>query len=164
MEIRAVGKVARDPQLYQAIVEYREALRARGQIKDSPWLEAHEGAQAIVRGTVAKYPRLRELKVYTLDEKGEPRLVASKNEKEVGTAGGKNEKDTITQGHIYYGKDKKSVSVVMPLRDHNGEPMAAVRLAMESFAGQTEQNALVRAMPIVKGMQARVRTLEELTQ
>lgn len=120
-------------------------------------------AQAIVRGTVAKYPRLLGLKVYTLDEKGEPRLVASKNEKEVGTAGGKNEKDTITQGHIYYGKDKKSVSVVMPLRDHNGEPMAAVRLTMESFTGQTEQNALVRATPIVKEMQARVQTLEELT-
>mgnify|MGYP001221462731 CR=1 FL=1 len=54
VEIRAVGKVARDPQLYQAIVEYREALRARGQIKDSPWLEAHEGAQAIVRAAALR--------------------------------------------------------------------------------------------------------------
>ena len=88
----------------------------------------------------------------------------SKDEKEVGMAGGKAEEDTITQGQIYYGKGKKSVSVVMPLRDHNGDPVAAVRLAMESFMGQTEQNALARAMPIVREMQARIHTLEELTQ
>jgi Cu(I)/Ag(I) efflux system membrane fusion protein len=54
VEIRAVGQVAYDPALYQAIVEYREALRARAQIKDSPWFEAHEGAAAIVRGAVLK--------------------------------------------------------------------------------------------------------------
>jgi hypothetical protein len=121
-------------------------------------------AQAIVRDMMTKYPRLLGLKVYTLDGKGEARLVASKNQKEVGTFGGKVEKETITQGHIFYGKDKKSVSVVMPLRDRDGEPMAAVRLNMESFTGQTEQNALARAIPIVKQMQARVQTLEGLTQ
>jgi len=121
-------------------------------------------AAVIVRNVVANYPRLRGLKVYTLDEKGEPRVVASKNPGEVGTPGGKNEKETITQGHIFYGKDKKSVSVVMPLRDHNGEPIAAVRLNMETFVGQTEQNALSRARPLVKEMQARVQSLEELTQ
>jgi len=35
---------------------------------------------------------------------------------------------------------------------------------METFAGQTEQNALARARPIVKEMQARVVTLDGLTQ
>jgi 3-keto-disaccharide hydrolase len=121
-------------------------------------------AQVIVRDTMAKNSRLEGLQIYTLNEKGEPRLVASKNEKEVGTAGGPEEKDTITHGSIYYGKEKKVVSVVMPLRDRNGDPIAAVRLKMRSFAGQSEQNALVRARPIVKEMQARVQTLEELTQ
>jgi hypothetical protein len=121
-------------------------------------------AQAIIRDTLAKYPRLLDLKIYTLDEKREPRLVAGKNPKEVGTAGGKPERETIAQGHLYYGKGKKSVLVVMPLRDRNGEPMAAVRLNMESFVGQTEQNALARATPIVKHMQAQAQTLEELTQ
>jgi len=121
-------------------------------------------AQVIVRDMMAKNSRLLGLKVYTLNGKGEPILVASKDEKEVGAVGGKAEKDTITNGHIYFGKEKKSVSVVMPLRDHNGDPIAAVRLHMRSFTGQTEQNALVRATPIVKEMQARVQTLEELTQ
>ena len=121
-------------------------------------------AQTIIRDTLAKYPRLLDLKIYTLDEKSEPRVVAGKKREETGTAGGQVEKDTIVQGHIYYGKGKKSVLVVMPWRDRNGEPMAAIRMNMETFAGQTEQNALARARPIVKSMQARVRTIEELTQ
>lgn len=121
-------------------------------------------AQALLRDTLGRYPRLLDLKIYTLDEKGEPRLVASKKPAEIGTAGGQVEKDTIVQGHIHYGKGKKSVLVVMPLRDRDGEPMAAIRMNMETFAGQTEQNALARATPIVKSMQAQVRTVEELTQ
>ncbi|MGH7895124.1 MAG: efflux RND transporter periplasmic adaptor subunit [Candidatus Binatia bacterium] len=52
--IRASGRVARDPMLYQAIIEYREAVKAKGEIKDSPWFEAHEGADAIVRAAALK--------------------------------------------------------------------------------------------------------------
>jgi membrane fusion protein, copper/silver efflux system len=59
-EIRAVGKVAYDPTLYQAIVEYREAVLARSRIKDSQLPEAHDGAGAIVRASVL---RLRQLGV-----------------------------------------------------------------------------------------------------
>jgi hypothetical protein len=33
---------------------------------------------------------------------------------------------------------------------------------MTSFAGQTEQSALQRALPIVKSMQARVQSMDEL--
>jgi len=121
-------------------------------------------AQAIIRSTLDKYSRLLDLKIYTLDEKGEPKLLASKNPKEAGTFGGKSERDTIMQGHLYYGKSKKHVTVVMPWRDRNGDPMAAVRMNMETFSGQTEQNALARARPIVKYMQGQAQTLEELTQ
>jgi len=121
-------------------------------------------AQALIRKALAKYSRLLDLRIYTLDVKGEPRLVASKTQQQLGTAGGKVEKDTIVEGHIYYGKGKKSVLVVMPLRDRNGEPMAAVRMNMQRFAGQTEQNALARAMPVVRYMQAQAQSLEDLTQ
>ena len=121
-------------------------------------------ALAIARAMLEKYPRLRGLKIYTLDANGEPKTVASKTENEIGSPGGKVEKDCINSGTMYYGKDKKTVSIVMPLRDRNGDPIAATRLVMESFAGQTEQNAFARAIPIVKEMQARVQSLEELTQ
>lgn len=59
-EIRAVGRVAYDPSLYQAIVEYREALIARNRIKDSDLPEAHDGAGSIVRAAAL---RLRQLGV-----------------------------------------------------------------------------------------------------
>ena len=121
-------------------------------------------AQVLVREALVKYPRLLGLKLYTLDEKGEPRVTASKDLEAIGTAGTEAEKDTIVQGKFYYGKSQDSVSVVMPLRDRNGEPIAAVRVVMQSFPGQTEQNAFARARPVVKAMQKQVQTLAELTE
>jgi hypothetical protein len=119
-------------------------------------------AQILVRDTVTKNPRLVGLKIYLLDEQGEPRVVASKDTNEVGLLGGDAEQKAIARGNIFYGKGKDTVAVVQPLRDRNGEPIAAVRVTMKSFAGQTEQSALQRALPIVKEMQANVRTLPEL--
>jgi DNA-binding IclR family transcriptional regulator len=54
------------------------------------------------------------------------------------------------------------LSVVQPLRDHNGEPIAAVRVVLRPYPGQTQQAVLQRALPIVREMQARVRTLPQL--
>jgi len=54
IEIRAVGRVAYDPMLYQAVVEYREALRSKTQVARSSLAEAHDGADAIVRGARLK--------------------------------------------------------------------------------------------------------------
>jgi hypothetical protein len=54
VDIHAVGRVAYDPMLYQAIVEYREALRSRAGTKESPWAEAREGSTSVVRSAVLK--------------------------------------------------------------------------------------------------------------
>ncbi len=54
LEIRTVGKVAYDPGLYQTIVEYREAIAAKAQLKESPWPEARQGADAIIRAVRLK--------------------------------------------------------------------------------------------------------------
>ena len=122
-------------------------------------------AQVLVRDMCKKYPRLLGLKIYA--QTGTPselRLVASKDEAEVGQPADEKERDVISRGVIYYGKEKESVSVTMPLRDRNGDTMAAARVIMKSFTGQTEENAIVRAMPIVKEMQARLTSAKELTQ
>jgi len=122
-------------------------------------------AQALVREVLKKYPRLLGLQVYVLDTSSKtPRLLASKNTNEVSRAGGKIEQDVIGHGTPYYGKEKESVSVVLPLRDRNGDPVAAVRVIMKTFAGQTEQNAVARALPVVKEMQSRFSSLEDLVQ
>ena len=52
--IRAVGKVAYDPGLYQAIVEYREALRAKSALAGASMPEARAGADTLVRAAALK--------------------------------------------------------------------------------------------------------------
>jgi Cu(I)/Ag(I) efflux system membrane fusion protein len=53
-EIRAAGKVAYDPALYQTMSEYRQAQRARAELKDSLSPEARQGADALVRSAALK--------------------------------------------------------------------------------------------------------------
>ena len=52
--IRAVGTVAYDPGLYQAIVEYRQAVRARAELAQSALPEALAGADGLVRAAAVK--------------------------------------------------------------------------------------------------------------
>ncbi len=56
--VRASARVAYDPDLYSAMSEYKEALIARDKIKDSPWPEAHERADALLNASTL---RLRQL-------------------------------------------------------------------------------------------------------
>jgi len=126
----------------------------------------HEApAQGLMREVLKKYPRLLGLQVYVRgNDPKTPRLLASANTNEVGRAGGKVEQDVIEQGTPYYGKEEKSVSVVLPLRDRNGDPVAAVRVIMKRVAGQTEQHAFARALPVVKEMESRIRSVQDLVQ
>ena len=100
---------------------------------------------------------------FFLDENGDgTRIVASHDEADLGEPGGDSEEGAIRQGKIYYGKYKGRVDLVMPLRDRNGEPVAAVRVQMDSFFGQTENNALARARPVVQHMQNQLATSQEV--
>jgi hypothetical protein len=121
-------------------------------------------ARAIVRSMLKKYPRLLGMKIYVPGQQaGSTRVVASQDEKELGDPGSKTEQEVIGRGETYYGKEKQSVSVIMPLRDRNGDAIAAVRVIMKSFPGQTEENAIIRAAPLVKEIQSQVQSLEDLT-
>jgi hypothetical protein len=120
-------------------------------------------AQGIVRDTVKKYSKLLGLKVFVLGTDSKTtRLVASLDSSELGHPGAKAELDVLTQGLVYYGQDKASVSVTLPLRDSNGDLIAAVKVIMRTFPGQTEQNAIARATPIIRHLQERIRSLKDL--
>jgi hypothetical protein len=122
-------------------------------------------AQALVREMLKRYPRLLALKVYVPGKDPQTtRVVASKEENDIGLAGTKTEHEVIARAETYYGKERDSVSVIMPLRDRNGDAMAAVRVVMKSFPGQTEENAIIRAAPIVKDIQGRIRSIEDLAE
>lgn len=49
--VRASGRVAYDPDLYNAIVEHVEALKAKEKMKKSPLPEVHERANALIRSS-----------------------------------------------------------------------------------------------------------------
>lgn len=56
---------------------------------------------------------------------------------------------------------KTIVKVTMPVHDRNGDPMAAVRVELDPFFGQTEQTSLARAMVYKAEIEARVKNLKE---
>lgn len=120
-------------------------------------------AATILHDTLKAYPRVLGLEIFAVRTDGsDPTVIASSDEKEIGRAGGKDEKDVISRGTSYLGKGNGSVSVTLPLKDRNGDPIAAVRVTLKSFKGETEESAVVRAAPIVRKMQARVQSLDDL--
>jgi hypothetical protein len=121
-------------------------------------------AQMLVQGVMQKYPRILKLGVYTLNDKGEPQIIASKNETEIGQPGTDAEKGAITTGTVYFGRGKGTVVVTMPLTDRNGDSVAAVRVELKSFFGETQDSAVDRARVIVKEIQAQVVSEQDLTQ
>ena len=121
-------------------------------------------AQALVDSIMNKQPRILGLQIYTLNPQGRPRVLASKDKDEVGQPGTDAEAQAISDGAISYGKDKGVDTLILPLRDRNGDPMAAVRVRLKSFLGETQQNALTRARMIVQSMQAEVTSPEELSR
>ena len=123
-------------------------------------------AQTVVRDLLVTYPRLRGLKIVAPKKEGDAAsmiVVGSKDEADLKQPAAEVHQNAYTREAIFYAKGKENVSVVMPLRDRNGETIGAAELTMESFLGQTEQNALARAIPIVKAMQARIQSAKDLT-
>ena len=56
--IRTSARVAYDPELYNAIEEYKQALQSKDKVKDSPWPDVQERAGALMRASAL---RLRQL-------------------------------------------------------------------------------------------------------
>jgi 3-keto-disaccharide hydrolase len=120
--------------------------------------------QTVVEDLVTEQPRIVGLRIYTLDDHGQPHVIASKLAKEMGQTGTGAEKNAITDGVVSFGRTKGTVVLSLPLRDRNGDPIAAVRVQLKSFLGETQDNALTRAMMILKTIQAQVTSKEDLAQ
>jgi hypothetical protein len=122
-------------------------------------------AQTLVKDAQKKYPRLQGVKIYASADDGAPlRVIASSDPAEVGQAAPKEVDKVLAERGYFYGKGGGDVMLTLPLHDSNGEKVAAIRVVMKSFLGQTEQNALARAMPVVKSMETRILTLKDLLQ
>ncbi len=120
-------------------------------------------AQKLVLDAVKAYPRILGLKIFAAGADGKGTVViASKDPGDIGQPGGKIEEDVLNQGTSYFGKDKQIAFVTLPLRDRNGDPVAAICVLLKPVPGQTQDNAVVRANPVVRRIQAKVQSKEDL--
>ena len=124
-------------------------------------------AKALVREALAKKTSITDVVIYMVKGAGqELRVVASHDEKYLGILGGQVEKDVIAKDVMFAGEDKlRGISLVtLPLHDRNGDTVAAVRVEMKTFIGQTEKSSILRAVPIVKRMEQRFKEAKDLIE
>lgn len=119
--------------------------------------------RVLLREMKEKYSRVQALKVFAkTGDSPEVRVVASTKESDLGQAGAKTENEIFKTNLPYYGRLKSGVVVTLPLHDRNGEIIAALRVEMTSFPGQTENNAVARALPIAQDMEKRIVEAKDL--
>jgi len=122
-------------------------------------------AQTLVDNIMKELPRIAGLRICTLDDKGQPRILASKDEKEIGQPGTDEEKDAYATGAIYFGRGKGTLTITMPFCDRNGEPIASARVQLKStFLGESRDAAITQARVIVQEMQAQATSRQDLMQ
>lgn len=124
-------------------------------------------AKALVREVFQKKTSITGVAIYMKEQSGpDLRVIASHDEQLLGILGGQVEKDVIAKDVMYSGDDKARgvLLVTLPLHDRNGEVVAAVRVEMKPFIGQTEQNAILRAAPIIKRMEQRFKEAKDLIE
>jgi len=121
-------------------------------------------AQALVDRILEKQPRIVGLRIYTLNTNNATQAIASNVADDVGHPGTDAEKSAITDGKVFFGRGTDTVVVTLPFRDRNGDPMAAVRVELKDFFGETEDTATTRAVNILKLMQDQITSTEELLE
>jgi hypothetical protein len=110
-------------------------------------------AQMLVNSVMEKLPRILALQIYATDTNGVTRVIASDNAKEIGQTGTDAEAQAISDGKTFFGRDRAGVILTMPLRDRNGDYIAAMRVKLKTFFGETQDNAVTRAMMVRKKME-----------
>jgi len=120
--------------------------------------------QTVIADVVKKNSRLLGLKVYSLKNSTVPVVVADGKGHDLGSPGGKTEEDVIAKGTVFYLKQTGSVEVTQPLRDRNGEVIAALKTTMTSFLGETADTALARATQIKKAVESGLANSQDLDE
>jgi hypothetical protein len=123
-------------------------------------------AKALVRDAHQRYPRLLSLRIVaaTPSPATDLRVIASTDPRELRQPGNAYDRLCVASNQAYAGKADRKAIVTLPLHDRNGEAIAAVRVELHRHAGETDQSAVARALPIVRLMEDRVRSLRELTE
>jgi hypothetical protein len=111
-------------------------------------------AQRLVNSALERFDRLEALRVLLPDEQaGSTKIVAGTDPAEIGQPGIAEERLVIDTGEFMYLVGDGEVTVTLPLKDRNGEIIAALRVTMKRFRGQTQKNAIIRTQPVVAHFQ-----------
>ena len=110
-------------------------------------------AQSLVSSVINQEPRILNLQIYTLATNDTTAILASKEPSERGKPGTDAELSAIRSGTVSYARTKEGAYVTLPLHDRNGDFIAAVRLKLGTFFGETQDHAVGRAMTILKLME-----------
>lgn len=119
-------------------------------------------AQVIINNVLRQQPRILGLQIYTLDSSNSTSILASKDQAERGQPGSDAELAAIRDGTVSFGRTHDAVLVTMPLQDRNGDYIAAVRLKLKSFFGETQDNAVLRAKMIMQLMEQYCASADDL--
>jgi hypothetical protein len=110
-------------------------------------------AQVVVDNIIRQQPRILGLQVYAPGTNDTTSIIASKDPADKGGPGTEAELAAIRDGTVSFGRDHGTVLVTLPYHDRNGDVIAAVRVKLKSFFGETQDNAVGRASLIMKLMQ-----------
>ncbi len=120
-------------------------------------------AQVALREVLDTDENLAGLRILVAAKEGdEPRVIASHEGKEMGNPGEKAAKDALAKSRNYYLKTGDTVTVSLPLRDKNGDTIAALQVITRPSGTQTEANAVNYALKVVKKLEARLKSAKDL--
>jgi hypothetical protein len=119
-------------------------------------------SQALVNNLMEKEPRVLGLRIYALGTNNTTSVIASKEPAEVGRPGTDAELAAVRDGTVSFGREPGAVLVTLPFHDRNGEYIAAVRIKLKTFFGETQDNAVTRATFLLKMMENLCQSAEEL--
>jgi hypothetical protein len=111
-------------------------------------------AQMLVNSIMQQQPRILGLEIYALGGSNTTSVIGSKEPAERGQPGTAAELAAIRGGTVSFGRTRDAVVVTLPMHDRNGDYIAAVRLKLKTFFGETQDNAVNRAMLILNLMEA----------
>src|ERR1039458_10142463 len=120
--------------------------------------------QTVVADVMKKNSRLLGLKVYAVKNSPAPVVVADGKDHDLGSPGGKTEADVIANGRIFYLKQTGYVEVTQPLRDRNGDVIAALKTTMTTFRGETSDTAVGRATQIKLAVESGLAILQDINE
>ena len=120
-------------------------------------------ADALVRDLIQKQPRMLNLRIYgKTTARPELHVLAARLAPDVGLTAEETERKVFSENQGYFSKTASENRVSLPLHDRNGETVGVVKFFLKPFAGQTEANAIARVLPLMRDLEGRIGSANEL--